>query len=109
MKKVHTSPDSLLIGHLKNILEQNDIACVLMNVYSHGAAGELPPDQVWPQIWVLDDAQFLQARELINQVLRPVNLGGPWRCPHCGEQIEAQFTECWQCGSSRMDENKENI
>lgn len=25
----------------------------------------------------------------------------PWTCARCGETIEDQFTECWQCGSSR--------
>lgn len=27
--------------------------------------------------------------------------GGPWRCPECGEEIDAQFTDCWKCGTSR--------
>ena len=24
-----------------------------------------------------------------------------WQCSGCGETLEAQFTECWQCGTSR--------
>ncbi len=24
-----------------------------------------------------------------------------WRCRGCGEILEGQFSECWQCGSSR--------
>lgn len=24
-----------------------------------------------------------------------------WQCGGCGEVLEAQFTECWKCGSSR--------
>jgi hypothetical protein len=24
-----------------------------------------------------------------------------WQCTGCGEILEAQFTECWQCGTSR--------
>ncbi len=27
-----------------------------------------------------------------------------WRCTRCGETLEAQFTECWQCGTSRSKE-----
>ena len=27
-----------------------------------------------------------------------------WRCTGCGETLEAQFTECWQCGTSRSKE-----
>lgn len=24
-----------------------------------------------------------------------------WKCKNCGESIEKQFSECWQCGTSR--------
>ena len=24
-----------------------------------------------------------------------------WTCPRCGERLEGQFTDCWQCGSPR--------
>ena len=24
-----------------------------------------------------------------------------WQCTGCGEILESQFTECWQCGTSR--------
>jgi hypothetical protein len=29
---------------------------------------------------------------------------GPWKCPTCGEEIEAQFDACWNCseGQSSM-------
>lgn len=100
---MYISPNLPLIYHLKNILEQQEIACVLMNVYSQGGAGELPPDQVWPQLWILDDDQLESARLLIQAQLRPVPHGNAWSCNQCGELIEAQFTDCWQCGCSKVD------
>jgi len=24
-----------------------------------------------------------------------------WRCSHCGEELEQQFTDCWKCGTGR--------
>ena len=24
-----------------------------------------------------------------------------WLCPHCGEEIEEQFDQCWKCGTAR--------
>lgn len=27
--------------------------------------------------------------------------GAPWNCPHCGEEIDAEFDECWSCGTMR--------
>ncbi len=31
--------------------------------------------------------------------------GKDWTCSGCGEEIEGQFTECWQCGTSRSPES----
>ena len=25
----------------------------------------------------------------------------PWKCPECGEEIEGQFSQCWNCGMTR--------
>src|SRR5205807_1885974 len=27
--------------------------------------------------------------------------GDPWKCPNCGEVIEPQFTDCWNCQTPR--------
>ena len=27
--------------------------------------------------------------------------GAPWRCPHCQELHESQFSDCWKCGAAR--------
>ena len=27
--------------------------------------------------------------------------GATWKCDKCGEEIEGQFTECWNCGKGR--------
>ena len=26
-----------------------------------------------------------------------------WKCPKCGEEIEAQFDACWNCGAFRYE------
>jgi hypothetical protein len=31
------------------------------------------------------------------------NPAGPWSCPGCGETLEGQFTECWNCGAARPE------
>jgi hypothetical protein len=46
---------------------------------------------------VLDEAT---ARELIAQLRTPVS-GDPWTCAKCGEVLEPQFSQCWNCGSPR--------
>lgn len=102
MKKLYSAQDPLMIGHLKNVLEASGIDCVVKNIYLSIAAGEIPPIECWPELWVVDDARYAEARELLNRARAPVRaVSTPWRCRRCRREIEGQFTECWNCGSSR--------
>ena len=45
--------------------------------------------------------------ETAKELLQPEGFEGTaaeesWTCPNCSEKIEEQFTECWQCGTSRL-------
>jgi hypothetical protein len=102
MKKVYGSHDPLLIGQLREVLEAQHIGCITRNDYLMGAAGELPPTECWPEIWVLDDAQAERARALVDAFLAAAEApGGPWRCPRCEEALDGAFSQCWRCGYER--------
>ncbi len=102
MKKVYSSDNPLIVGHLKRVLEENHIACITRNEYLLGAAGELPPIECWPELWVLEDFQQQKARALVESVLAmDLDSGENWRCPLCNEPLEGQFTACWACGAER--------
>ena len=102
MKKLYTAQNPLMISHLKNILESGGIECVVKNLYLSSAAGELPPIECWPELWVVDDARHAEAREVLNRTLAPVrSVSKRWTCRKCGREVEGQFSECWNCGSSR--------
>jgi hypothetical protein len=91
-----------MIGHLKNILEIYGIDCVVRNIYLAGAVGELPPIECWPELWVVDDADYPRAGEILEKVLAPLgSVKKPWQCSKCGEEVEGQFSECWNCGWER--------
>ncbi len=91
----------MLVGYLGSILEEHGIACMIKNTYLLGAAGEIPPTECWPELWVADE-DSLQARRLLRVELSgEARNGEPWTCPDCGEPIEGQFTQCWRCGTER--------
>ena len=105
MKRIYGSHDSILIGQLKILLESNHIPCILRNDYLSGAAGELPPTECWPELWVVENDLAAPARKLIEAFLdSPSNAQQAWCCPGCNEHLEAQFSECWQCGRQRPPE-----
>lgn len=103
MNKIYSTQDILMLGHLKNVLEVYGIDCVIRNTHLAGAVGELPPIECWPELWVLDDARYAEAQAVLEKALAPLqSIKRPWRCTKCGEEVEGQFTECWNCGESRL-------
>lgn len=101
MQRVFTSSDPVLCGLLRSVLESAGIRCLLRNQYLHGAVGELPANECWPQVWVLDEADAPRAQRLIGETLpREGASGEVWTCPGCGEVLEPQFRQCWQCGAT---------
>ncbi|HEY5601914.1 MAG TPA: DUF2007 domain-containing protein [Gammaproteobacteria bacterium] len=104
MKNIYSSPHLFMVNHYRNIVESYGIACLVKNTYLSGAAGELPPTEVWPILCVDDERDYERAKHIVDEELKRLeNAGQHWVCRHCGESIEGQFTDCWKCGSPRDD------
>ena len=104
MRKVYSTDNSAIIGHARQVLENHAIPCVVRNDFLLGGAGELPVNETWPELWVIDDRDLDRARALVDGIVAAAHeCGPPWRCTSCGEQVEGQFTDCWSCGASRPD------
>ena len=102
MKQVYASANYLIVGHLKQVLADNHIHCLVKNEHLMGAAGELPMFECWPELWITEDAQLARALEFVEAFLRDSSRDGPhWACPKCDENIEPQFSTCWNCGTEQ--------
>ena len=62
MKRLFSSPDGVEIGLLCSRLEAAGIGCDIRNEHLSPAMPGAPFD---PELWVLDDAQFSEARQLL--------------------------------------------
>lgn len=103
MQKVYTCDNIMFAGLVKGQLEANGIHCLLKNESLAGGIGELPPIECWPEVWITDDTDLPEARRIIDSMQRDLaTVNKPWRC-QCGEIIEGQFTQCWNCGSELPD------
>jgi Putative prokaryotic signal transducing protein len=99
--KLLTGADNLMIATLwRDMLQAAGIACEVRNRYLAGAIGELPADQVAPQIWVHDERDETYAQALLREWRRPGTLAA-WNCFRCGEHVEGQFYQCWNCEAAR--------
>ena len=99
MRKVHSAESILEVAHLRNLLEHEGIECFVLNERLAGALDEIPYIECWPELWVREDGQERHARRLIGQALAPRSGGEPWTCERCGERIEPQFSDCWNCAA----------
>jgi len=100
MKTVYSAPNISLVSIFQNILEGYGIRCRIKNESLFAGIGEIPPIECWPQLCVEDD-DFLEAKRIVDETLSEKAMTG-WKCNSCGEDIEGQFTECWNCGKSRL-------
>ena len=100
MKLVYRHENRILVSNAKNILENAGIMTVLQNEFASSAVGELSFLDAWPQLWVLDDADYENARKIIAGLEEP-QTGKDWHCTVCNEINAPSFEICWNCQTER--------
>ena len=88
------APNLVLATLWADWLRAEGIDASVQREYLPSAAGELPPDQCLPEVWIDDPLQETRARELLNLLRRPRQRR--WLCV-CGELVEGGFEQCWNC------------
>ncbi|MBI2360912.1 MAG: DUF2007 domain-containing protein [Deltaproteobacteria bacterium] len=105
MKLVYIARNPTEAHLVKGLLEAEEIPAMVRGEHLFGTRGETPlTGETCPSVWILDDSQFEKARSLATAYARGEGKGirgAVWRCRRCGEAIEPQFTQCWQCGTPR--------
>ncbi len=99
MKKVYSSLNRLQVHHARNLLEIEGVRCIVLNEHMAGAMGEVSFLDCEVQLWVREERDAARAAAILAAgcAAQP---GPPWRCA-CGEQLDGQFTQCWNCGAGR--------
>ena len=82
MRKIHCAKDPLMIAHLRNVLGLHEIDCVTRKLDLAAGAGELPPVECWPELWIIDDRRLAEAKAILKKTLAPLeSVKKPWVCP----------------------------
>ena len=97
MRKLVSAPNLALAVLWADQLRAAGIVASVQRAYASGIAGEIPPDQALPEVWIEDAAQYDAARRLFDELLHPPRRR--WACPGCGEIIDGPFEQCWNCGT----------
>jgi hypothetical protein len=99
MIKVFTDENRMIVYNMKNLLHSEGIETVMKNEFSGGGVGDLPAFDIWPEIWIRDDAQLARAQAILQRVTE-VTDAAAWVCHGCQESNDAAFGICWNCGRS---------
>jgi putative signal transducing protein len=100
VKRVHMAKTVAEAHVIKGILESEGIASDVRGESLSGAVGTLPLYEAWPSVWVADEDAERADQLVIAAFSGEGGSGEAWTCPGCGEELEGQFSDCWQCGTS---------
>ena len=96
MLRLTSAPNIAIAALWADALQQAGFAASVQRYFLGSVAGELPPDQCLPEVWLTHDEQEAPARELLHSLQHMPQRR--WLC-RCGEMVEGGFEQCWQCGT----------
>ena len=96
MLRLTQAPNLAIATLWADALMVEGIAASVQRQYLSSVAGELPPDQCLPEVWLQHDNQEPRARELLHHLQHVPQ--HRWTCV-CGELVEGGFEQCWNCAA----------
>ena len=97
MRRLTQAPNLVMATLWADMLRGAGFEVSVQRCYTSSIAGEIPPDQALPEVWLADESQFDAARTLLHQLQHPPTRR--WLCLGCGEAIDGPFDSCWNCGA----------
>lgn len=97
MKRVYIAANLMDAQMMVDVLGTQSIKAHIFNANASGGVGELAATQIWPEVWVEEDALAGSAMQLLHEIHAADSCENK-SCPHCGEINPRNFLSCWNCG-----------
>jgi hypothetical protein len=97
MLRLAQAPNIVIAALWADALQQGGFSATVQRYFLGGIAGELPPDQCLPEVWLTHDEEKPRAQALLGALQNTPQRR--WLCRCCGEVIEGGFEQCWHCGA----------
>ena len=94
MLRLTQAPNLAIATLWADALCNEGIGASVQRQFLGGVAGELPPDQCLPEVWLTHPEQEVRARTLLYDLQHVPQRR--WLC-QCGELVEGGFEQCWNC------------
>ncbi len=96
MLRLTRAPNIAIAALWVDALQQAGYSASVQRYFLGSVAGELPPDQCQPEVWLTNDEEQTGARALLDALQNMPQRR--WLC-RCGEMVEGGFEQCWHCGT----------
>ena len=97
MRRLAQAPNIAIATLWADTLQQAGFSATVQRYFLSGIAGELPPDQCLPEVWLTNNDEETGARALLHALQNMPQRR--WVC-RCGEVVEGGFEQCWNCGAA---------
>lgn len=96
MPRISQAPNAFLATLWVDALKAEGMDASVQRQYLGSAAGELPPDQCLPEVWVEHAHHVERAQQVLHHLQHMPQQR--WVCA-CGELVEGGFQQCWNCAA----------
>jgi hypothetical protein len=98
MPRLTRAPNLAVATLWADLLGQAGVSASVQRAFAGSIAGQIPPDQALPEVWIADDEDPQRAQALLDALRAPQSRR--WHCRGCGELVEGPFEQCWNCGAA---------
>ena len=96
MKLIYTHENRIMALNIRNVLINHGFDVALNNEFASSASGGLAPFDTWPEVWLLRDDDFDNAKKIIESISYN-STQAAWECKKCQEENDESFDYCWKC------------
>ena len=89
-----------VIQQYYDALTTQGIPCVVRNQFISGAMGELPAQDLEPELWLINSDDLVFAEAVLKSHKEDSDAVA-WVCKTCHEPQDAEFNLCWNCQSPK--------
>jgi len=96
MKLIYTHENRIMALNIRNVLINHGFDVALNNEFASSASGGLAPFDTWPEVWLLKDDDYDNAKKIIESISYN-SIQAAWECKKCQEENDESFDYCWKC------------
>ncbi|MHB8454917.1 MAG: putative signal transducing protein [Acidiferrobacterales bacterium] len=98
MQKLYTAANLQEAHLIRGMLSAAGIETRIFNEHLQGGLGDIPFTEVYPEVWLDEEADMTLAQRILADYERPMAVRGSRRCSSCSEENPGSFEICWSCG-----------